>query len=414
MNLPAIIVLGITLAFATLGAAGAESPGSSASVSSDADQQVLVLLRLPADHAPASGGYGGSYGGGEPQAARRRIAGRLAHQYGLKLETGWPMPLVGVDCFVMTVTGGRSPSDVASELAQNAEVAWSEPMHVYRTEAAARVPNDAMYRLQPVATAWRLADLHEIATGQRVRIAVIDSGVDDRHPDLIGQIQSRQNFVASRPDAAEQHGTSVAGVIAAVENNHIGIAGVAPGARLIALRACWQSTGSAATTCDTLSLAKALHYAIETRAQVINLSLAGPTDILLGRLIDTALARRMSVVSAIDPTLPQGGFPASHPGVIAVASEPWAGPGGVSAPGRDVPTTKPGGGWALSSGSSYATAHVSGLLALMREDGTRPAALVTTGPGGVINACASLLKTRGPCADCACARAGETAAIARR
>src|ERR1700745_3334406 len=107
-------------------------------------------------------------------------------------------------------------------------------------------------------------------------------------PDLAGQILTLQDFVLDHPRAPEQHGTGVAGIIAAVADNHIGIAGVAPRARLRALRACWQE-GSSGAGCDTLSLAKALYFAIGHDAQVINLSLSGPSDPLLGPLIDVAL-----------------------------------------------------------------------------------------------------------------------------
>ena len=74
--------------------------------------------------------------------------------------------------------------------------------------------------------------------------------------------------------------------------------------------------------CDTLSLAKALYFAIGHDAQVINLSLSGPPDPLLGRLIDVALARGIVVVGALDPNAADGGFPASHPGVVAVSDDP--------------------------------------------------------------------------------------------
>ena len=151
----------------------------------------------------------------------------------------------------------------------------------------------------------------------------------------------------------------------------------------------------------------AIHFAIDHQAQVINLSLGGPDDPILAALIDVAVARGAKVVAAYDRAAPQGGFPASHPGVIAVADEVLAPlPTGVySAPGRDVPTTEPGGRWRLVSGSSYAAAHVSGLLALVKE--RRPLeqtalGLVTARTGGGIDACASLLRvsTRD---DCACA-----------
>jgi subtilisin family serine protease len=165
-----------------------------------------------------------------------------------------------------------------------------------------------------------------------------------------------------------------------------------------------------------VSLAKALHFAITERAQVINLSLAGPPDLLLGRLIDVAVARGASVVAAYDPDLPLGGFPASHPGVIAVADDAMAGlsPNVYTAPGHDVPTTQPGGRWSLVDGSSYAAAHVSGLLALMREHAAAKPALVLVASrrlGGRIDACASLAQAA-PCA-CGCAMAGDPGGASR-
>jgi subtilisin family serine protease len=287
----------------------------------------------------------------------------------------------------------RAPTDVAAELGRDRAVAWSEPMQTYRAQAA---PNDPLFPLQPAAQAWRLADLRAVASGRGVRVAVIDSAVDAAHPDLAGQVRTRQDFVVGHPGAAELHGTGVAGVIAALADNRLGMAGVAPGARLMALRACWQKS-TADTLCDTLSLAKALSFAIEGDAQVINLSLGGPSNLLLGRLIDVALARGAVVVAAVDPGLAGGGFPASHRGVVAVASGPGGTPGTFAAPGRDVPTTQPGGKFGLVNGSSYAAAHVSGLFALLREHSPHGgAAMLLAGAGGAVDACATLHACRGP------------------
>ena len=408
------LVIGLT----ALGPAPAQAAAPTASAASPAAGQVLVLLRMPPTHARSASAFASGYGPGAQQATRRRIATRLAHEHGLTLVTGWPMPLVGVDCFVMSVAAGQSPAEVAVELSRDRDVAWSEPMHAYRAESAAAPPNDPLFRAQPAAQAWRLADLHEIATGRNVRVAVVDSAIDTRHPDLVGQVRVLQDFAPDHPGLAETHGTGVAGIIAALADNHVGIAGVAPEAHLMGLRACWQDTASPETVCDTLSLAKALHFAIENRAQVINLSLSGPSDSLLGRLIDVALARGVTVVAAADPTLAQGGFPASHAGVVAVAAE--RGGGGLArvyvAPGRDVPTTQPGGRWFLVDGSSYSAAHVTGLFALLDQHGGRargPAALVTQGSSGEIDACASLLHAAAPCHDCACARPPKGPADAR-
>ncbi|MEI4902441.1 S8 family serine peptidase, partial [Klebsiella pneumoniae] len=90
-----------------------------------------------------------------------------------------------------------------------------------------------LFPFQPAAHAWRLSDLHEISTGRSVRVAVVDSMVDLAHPGLAGQVVVSENFVSGRPGVAEQHGTGVAGIIAARADNGVGIAGVAPQARLM-------------------------------------------------------------------------------------------------------------------------------------------------------------------------------------
>jgi subtilisin family serine protease len=333
------------------------------------------------------------------------------------------MPLLGLDCYIMAVPEGQSTEAAAAEVSHDAGVEWSEPMHLYHARGSPTAGADPLFRAEPAAREWRLADLHRIATGRGVTVAVIDSRIEARHPDLAGQVVVQQDFVEDHNNAPELHGTGVAGIIAAVADNGIGIAGVAPRAKLMGLRACWQTAGRAPaapdTVCDSLSLAKALHFAIDHRAQVINMSLSGPPDALLGRLIDVGIARGATLVAAIDPTQPDGGFPASQPGVIAVAEEDMVPPPakGYLAPGRDIPTTQPGGRWYLVNGSSYAAAHVSGLFALLREK--RPAAggdamLVSAKPGrGAIDACASLLRAARPC-DCACPAGPELAADLHR
>jgi subtilisin family serine protease len=375
--------------------------------------QVLVMLKLPPQHLRAGGGYGDSYGDGLGQDARRRAAARIAREHGLTVVSDWPMPILGIDCFIMAVPANQSPDQVAALLSHDPGVAWSQPMNLYQAKGAAPLHNDPLFRVQPAARDWRLAELHQISTGRNVRVAVIDSMVEQAHPDLRGQVRVSQNFVTGQRDAPEQHGTAVAGIIAAIADNGVGIAGVAPQARLLALRACWQASPpppkAAPTYCDSLALAKALQFAITHDAQVINLSLAGPPDPLLGKLLDIAVARGETVVSAYDRTLPGGGFPASYPGIVAVVDDGSGPPppGVLSAPGRDVPTTQPGGRWYFVDGSSYAAAHVSGLFALMRERSPASrakSALVVSWPSGTIDACSTLVRVAGRC-DCGCARA---------
>jgi subtilisin family serine protease len=362
-------------------------------------RQILVMLKTPAQHFRPGGSYGGGYGDAVSLAQRRRTAESVAHSNGFKVVDGWPMPLLGVDCYVMSLSEGLSIEEGVARASKDPRVAWSEPMQLYQAQGGggARGP-DPLFPVEPAATAWRLAELHRFATGRGVTVAIIDSKVEVTHPDLWGHFTADKDFLNSDSPHAEQHGTAVAGIIAATPDNGIGIAGIAPGAQVMALRACWQAS-AAETLCQSLSLARALQYAIEHNANVINLSLAGPPGILLAKLIGIALGRKATVVAAFDPSLPKGGFPASLPGVIAVADQSLQNlpPNVYAAPGRGIPTTQPGGRWYLVNGTSYSVAHVSGLVALLRERRSGSSPLLTRTRSGRIDACASLLGSNRAC-----------------
>jgi subtilisin family serine protease len=372
------------------------------------------MIQLAPEHHRSGSDYGGGYGDGMARSARERIAARIARNHGLRLVDGWPMSLLGMECFVMAVPDGLSAEEAAAKVSKAPGVAWAEPMQVYQGVGEPSSHNDPLYPAQPAARQWRLADLHQLATGRGVTVAVIDTRIENTHPDLAGQVAASEDLVPGRPSPSELHGTAVAGIIAARADNGLGIAGVAPRARLVGLRACWQLEPST-SVCDSLSLAKALHAAIGRRVQIINLSLSGPPGTLLGKLIQTGLARGMIVVAAYDQRLPGGGFPASYPGVIAVADGSLDGlPSGLyTAPGRDIPTTEPGGRWYLVSGSSYAAAHVSGLMALMRERHPSAGGAALVADGRSIDAYASLQRAAGRCG-AGCALVRGAAANARR
>lgn len=406
------VVLFIAAFFATAGLSVPASAPAATTVATDVGRQVLVMLRLPSEHMRPNGGYGADYDNGLGAAARRRLAARLAREHGLTVVDNWPMRLLGVDCFVLAVPEGVSPQEAARRLSQDVAVDWAQPVNLYQVRGESGVRNDPLFQAQPAARQWGLATLNRAATGRKVRVAVVDSLVDAAHPDLAGQIKLARDFAPVPAKAPEVHGTSVAGVIAARANNSVGIAGVAPDARLMALRACWEpaSEVSGGAVCDTLSLAQAINFAIINDAQVINLSITGPSDPLLGRLLDVARARRIVVVGSYDRTLPGGGFPASHPGVVAVADEtaPDVPAGVYRAPGNDVPAPLPGGRWSLVNGSSYAAAHVSGLFALLREREARTDARALVSHGGVVDACATMARWVQGC-DCGCRQVQKAA-----
>ena len=157
-------------------------------------RQVLVLTRLPLESAQR----GGSYSGDIDQGAQRRAASRIANQYGLTLVDDWPLPLIALDCFVMAVPEGRTIEETARQLSDDPRVAFAEPMHLYRTQGAVPSYNDPLFQAEPAARVWRLADLHQLSTGRRVNVAIIDSGIESNHPDLAGQVSVNRNFVTGR------------------------------------------------------------------------------------------------------------------------------------------------------------------------------------------------------------------------
>ena len=166
---------------------------------------------------------------------------------------------------------------------------------------------------------------HRLSQGAAVRIAVIDTGVDYRHPDLRGRVIARLDFVGRRSDdfTADRHGTQVAGVIAATADGGQGVLGIAPESRLIVLKACWPLQQDAAeAACDSFTLAQALEAAIAAHADVVNLSLAGPPDPLLARLIEYGMRQGIIYVGAVAPPTSRltHSFPVAIPGVLAVQS----------------------------------------------------------------------------------------------
>ncbi len=161
----------------------------------------------------------------------------LPARFKLRIVGSWPMPALGVDCFVMEAPENLPLEPLIERLALDARVESVQAMNLFRVLAH----DDPLYPLQPTAGLWHLDELHRVATGKNVRVAAIDSGVELDHPDLAGRVMLARNFVDTRDAVAELHGTAVAGIIGARADNGVGIVGVAPDARLMALRACWQA-----------------------------------------------------------------------------------------------------------------------------------------------------------------------------
>lgn len=334
----------------------------------------------------------------------RATARALEREYGLMQVAAWPIELLKVHCVVLRVPEAQSREQVLQRLSRDPRVRLAQAMNGFEPRAGAY--NDPYLSLQRGFLSIAAVDAQQWSRGEKVRVAVIDTGVDARHPDFGGRVVVRRNFVDRDEGrfASDRHGTAVAGVISASANNGVGIVGVAPAVEIIALKACWQldERGDAAR-CNTLTIAQALAAAMQERAQVVNLSLTGPLDPLLNSMVAAGVERGILYVGAAPVDGKPEGFPGGAPGIIPVdMSESVATRAGVlRAPGRDVVTLAPGGRYDFVSGSSLATAHVSGAVALLLardrslgRDAVYRLLSQSEGrgdaPGGPINACAAL------------------------
>ncbi|MET9806527.1 type VII secretion-associated serine protease mycosin [Streptomyces halstedii] len=241
-------------------------------------------------------------------------------------------------------------------------------------------------------------ELWQQSTGKGVRVAVIDTGVDVRNPQLKKAVDtgSGRNFLPK--DLKDEdgrkiergkengttdtvgHGTKVAGIIAAREAAGTGFTGLAPDATIIPIQQNdAEGHGTAAT------LAAAIRYAAEQAdADVINISQDTANAVepapVLKQAVDAALAKEIVVVASagndgLDGNVKET-YPASYEGVLAVAASDrnneraaFSQSGefvGIAAPGVDMISTVPGGGHCADNGTSFSAPYVAGVAALIR------------------------------------------------
>ncbi|MBK8814556.1 MAG: S8 family serine peptidase [Methylococcaceae bacterium] len=307
------------------------------------------------------------------------IKSELAHRHAIE-ETGeFPLSAIGVDCLVYKIPEHQPFADTIEKLKADKRIGLVQENQVF--EGIQGGESDEMAALSYGPQLTHSDRAHRLATGKGVKIAVIDTGAEKNHPDLKDRIVESANFVegGDRSFTRDRHGTAVTGVIAARANDGIGIYGIAPEADIAVYKACWYPESQhAKAQCSSWTLAKALDAAINQRAKVINLSLAGPDDKLMKQLLETAHARGITVIAAALEKAPNPGFPADSSLAIPVISADPDGktaapvwlkryPQTVAAPGVDILTTIPKEGYDFVSGSSLATAHVSGIVALLLE-----------------------------------------------
>ncbi|MGL5448670.1 MAG: S8 family serine peptidase, partial [Rhabdaerophilum sp.] len=334
------------------------------------------------------------------------------------------------------VEGGRSARQALQQMAGDARIASAQPNFLYALQEeqkpgetpAAPKPQEAS--LSPPVTdpppvpkpqyaldRMAIAEAHRLAQGTKVRVALIDTGLDDQHPELQGVIAGRFDALGTDAKGTLDHGTALAGAIVAKST----LRGVSPSAELLAARAFGVAAGSAAQG-TSFQILQALDWAAEQGARVFNLSFAGPQDRLMGRSLEGARTRKIIAIAAVGNAGPGTPplYPAAEPSVLAVTATDAsdavfnrANTGrqvAIAAPGVDIVAAAPEKNYTFSSGTSIAAAHVSGLVALMLE---RNPELDLAGVRRVLAATAQDLGPKGPDTIFGAGRVNAAAAVSR-
>src|SRR5215475_1131892 len=270
------------------------------------------------------------------------------------------------------IDAGTTVPDMIRTLAREQLIAGGQPLYVFNLAnempgSTAGLVNGDQYAPEKLG----LTEAHRLATGNRVLVAVIDSGVDASHSDLADAVVA--NLDAATDTAPHPHGTGMAGAIAA----HRSMLGTAPRVGLLTVQAF--STRSNNADATTFNIIKGLDWAVERGARVINMSFAGPSDPRLREALARVAKRGVVLVAAAGNAGPQSPplFPAAEPNVIAVTATDvddklFSGANrgtyiAVAAPGVDVLAPSVNGTYQFTTGTSVASAQVSGVVALLIE-----------------------------------------------
>jgi subtilisin family serine protease len=298
----------------------------------------------------------------------------LAQRFQLVSLQSFDFPLGGTTLMRLRIADRRSVPVVVRALETDATVLFAQPNYLFALQedgAPAAAPTEGdpgQYVLQKM----HLPQAHELAHGDKVLVAVVDSGVDITHPDLAGDIADSFDAIGIGAPV-HFHGTAIAGAIAA----HGRLMGAAPTAQILAVRAF--SGNAHAEEGTTFAIMRGLDWAVLHGARAVNMSFAGPQDPGMARSLAAAHDKGVVLVAAAgnkganSPPL----YPAADHNVIAVTSTnkndqlpTFANRGAyvtVAAPGVDLMLLAPDGALQRLSGTSFSAAYVTGTVALMLE-----------------------------------------------
>jgi len=296
-------------------------------------------------------------------------ADELARRHGMVRIESQNFPLIGATIGLFRITDNRPLDVVRREFAAAAGVREVQfNLRHWLQDQKTNEGDPAQYAVRKL----RLSQAHTLAHGMNVTIAVIDSGIDVKHPELTNSIAESFDALGSK-EGPHVHGTGIAGAIVA----HARLKGSAPEARILAIRAFASSSSGAESSSYTII--KSLNYAVLHGAQIVNMSFAGPKDPLIERGIIATAERGVLMIAAAGNAGPKSPplYPAANPNVIAVSGTdsqdrlfPASNRGvhiAIAAPGTDVFLPAPDQKYQMTSGTSFSAAYVSGIAALILE-----------------------------------------------
>ncbi len=295
----------------------------------------------------------------------------LAQRLGLQLIESATLSIIGQRIVRLRIPDGRSPAAVVAAILADAQAVTAQPNYIYRQQQAGEASPIPQYALTKVA----IDAAHRSATGRGVTVAVIDSGVDPRHPDLEGAVLRVHDLFDGAGATELAHGTAITGIIVARGQTR----GVAPATDVLSVRAFQSDPSERSLRSSSFVILKAIDWSVNNGARVLNLSFAGARDPLFEKAVAAIAARRIIMVAAAG----NGGrkakpaYPGAYPDVIAVTATDardrryeHANVGGyvaLAAPGVEVLVPNGTGGYDLVSGTSFAAAYISGIAALLLE-----------------------------------------------
>lgn len=272
-------------------------------------------------------------------------------------------------------TNGQDPLELVAEIRRQQEAVGANTNNLFFTtaiETTGKTTGQEQRSTYPLALTG-IEAAHKYTKGRGVKVCMIDTAIDVNHHSLNNKQVQSLLLAGVNDQRNQQHGTEVAGVIVS-QNPRIGIA---PEATLLAVSAFAIDEKTGKRTSNGKLILQALDLCIRERVDIINLSFAGGHDILVDRMVRKAIADGIVVVASAGNNGPGASpaYPAAIPKVIAVTAVDQAenifGQANrgsyidLAAPGVDILTTSPRGSFNLASGTSLATAHVTGVIALL-------------------------------------------------